>query len=89
MAAPCLPLPLPLQGGSFMLHQIRKMVGMAVGVARGSLPLSLLEPSLSTPARINLPLAPPSTLMLTGAQFRCAVLPAVDALPYMPSQLIV
>lgn len=59
-----------MQGGSFMLHQIRHMVGAAAAVARGSLPLELLEASLATPARVNLPLAPPSTLMLTGAQFR-------------------
>ena len=60
-----------LQGGSFMLHQIRHMVGAAVAVARGHLPLELVDASLATPARINLPLAPPSTLMLMGAQFRC------------------
>lgn len=64
---PCIHL--SLQGGSFMLHQIRHMVGAAAAVARGSLPLELLEASLATPARVNLPLAPPSTLMLTGAQF--------------------
>lgn len=61
-----------MQGGSFMLHQIRHMVAAAVAVARGALPLELLEASLATPARVNLPLAPPSTLMLTGAQFRWA-----------------
>ncbi|KAL4448956.1 hypothetical protein ABPG77_007673 [Micractinium sp. CCAP 211/92] len=64
---PCIHL--SLQGGSFMLHQIRHMVAAAVAVARGALPLELLEASLATPARVNLPLAPPSTLMLTGAQF--------------------
>ncbi|KAL4422713.1 hypothetical protein ABPG75_008910 [Micractinium tetrahymenae] len=64
---PCIHL--SLQGGSFMLHQIRHMVATAAAVARGSLPIELLEASLATPARVNLPLAPPSTLMLTGAQF--------------------
>lgn len=52
-----------------MLHQIRHMVGMAVAVARVRVPLELLEASLATPARMNLPLAPPSCLMLMGAQF--------------------
>lgn len=48
------------------------MVGTAVAVARGHLPLELLEASMATPARMNLPLAPPSTLMLMAALFRWA-----------------
>ncbi|PRW32888.1 tRNA pseudouridine synthase [Chlorella sorokiniana] len=64
---PCVRL--SLQGGSFMLHQIRHMVGTAVAVARGHLPLELLDASMATPARMNLPLAPPSTLMLMAALF--------------------
>ncbi|PSC73076.1 tRNA pseudouridine synthase [Micractinium conductrix] len=64
---PCVQL--SLTGGNFMLHQIRHMVGAAVAVARGTMPLELLEASLATPARVSLPLAPPSTLMLIGAQF--------------------
>lgn len=60
---------LTVRGGSFMLHQIRHMVGAAVAVALGIFPPELLEASLSVPARINLPLAPPSTLVLTGAEF--------------------
>ena len=66
----CMHPPPGMQGGSFMLHQIRHMVAMAVAVARGQLPLELLDASLATPARLNLPLAPPSTLMLMDAQFR-------------------
>jgi tRNA U38,U39,U40 pseudouridine synthase TruA len=62
-----------------MLHQIRHMVAMAVAVARGALPLEVVEASLATPARLNLPLAPPSTLMLLGAQFRCTFRFAVYA----------
>lgn len=55
------------------------MVAMAVAVARGHLPLELVDASLASPARLNLPLAPPSTLMLMTATFRCACLscPAV------------
>lgn len=52
--------------------QIRHMVGTAVAVARGHLPLELLDASMATPARMNLPLAPPATLMLMAALFRSA-----------------
>jgi tRNA U38,U39,U40 pseudouridine synthase TruA len=45
------------------------MVGTAVAVARGALPLSLLQVSLSAPTRAALPLAPPSSLVLLDAQF--------------------
>ncbi|GAB4820186.1 hypothetical protein N2152v2_007232 [Parachlorella kessleri] len=64
---PCIQL--SLSGNSFMLHQIRKMVAAAVAVARGALPLELVLVSLSAPARVVLPLAPPLTLVLAGAQF--------------------
>ncbi len=50
--------------------QIRHMVGTAVAVARGHLPLELLDASMAVRARMNLPLAPPSTLMLMAALFR-------------------
>ena len=54
-----------LQGSSFMLHQIRHMVGAAVLVARGQAPLAWLRAVLSLPARSHVPLAPP--------QARCPV----------------
>lgn len=48
-----------VQGSSFMLHQIRHMVGAAVLVARGQAPLAWLRAVLTLPARSHVPLAPP------------------------------
>lgn len=64
---PCIRL--SVQGASFMLHQIRHMVGAAAAVALGIIPLELVEASLSAPARVNLPLAPACSLILAGAEF--------------------
>ena len=47
-----------LKGRSFMLYQIRHMIGAAVAVARGVLPLEFVEASLLKPARSYMPLAP-------------------------------
>ena len=58
-----------LEGGSFMLKQIRHQVGGAVGVARGVLPPAYLAASLRPGARTTLPLAPPHTLLLHSAAF--------------------
>ena len=64
---------LPSQTPPPCLTLLPPQVGAAVAVARGTMPLELLEASLATPARVSLPLAPPSTLMLIGAQFRWAL----------------
>lgn len=64
---PCVKL--SVCGASFMLHQIRHMVGGAVLVALGKMPLELLQAALAPPVRMNLPLAPPGTLVLRGADF--------------------
>lgn len=59
-----------ISGGSFMLRQLRHMIGAAVAVARGSLPSpAVVAAALRVPARLSLPLAPPHTLVLTGARF--------------------
>lgn len=64
---PCIRL--SVQGASFMLHQIRHMVGAATAVALGIIPLELVQASLAAPARVNLPLAPACSLVLAGAEF--------------------
>lgn len=64
---PCVKL--SVCGASFMLHQIRHMVGGAVLVALGKMPQELLQAALAPPVRMNLPLAPPGTLVLRGADF--------------------
>ncbi len=60
---------LEVRGESFMLHQIRHMVGAAVAVARGILPADLHAASLTAPIRVTLPIAPPHTLLLAGVTF--------------------
>ena len=68
-------LPITVHGNSFMLHQIRRMVGTAVAVANGHISMDALEASMSRPARMLTPRAPAQALLLTGAEFRTFKVP--------------
>ena len=52
-----------VKGQSFMLHQIRKMIGMAIAVVRGDTDESVIVESWNTD-RIDIPRAPGLGLML-------------------------
>ncbi|CAM6093013.1 unnamed protein product [Calypogeia fissa] len=51
-------------GQSFMLHQIRKMIGLAVAIMRGTAPESILATALRKDTKINVPMAPELGLFL-------------------------
>ncbi|KAK4233841.1 tRNA pseudouridine synthase 1 [Achaetomium macrosporum] len=61
-------LSLKVHGQSFMMHQIRKMVAMAVMVVRCGAPLDLINQSYG-PRRISIPKAPGLGLMLERPMF--------------------
>ncbi|XP_010266077.1 PREDICTED: tRNA pseudouridine synthase A, mitochondrial isoform X2 [Nelumbo nucifera] len=56
-------------GQSFMLHQIRKMVGLAVAVMRNCAPESLINIALQKDININVPTAPEVGLYLDECLF--------------------
>lgn len=59
---------LQFHGQSFMLHQIRKMVGLVIMVVRTRTPPALI-PETFGPARINIPKAPALGLLLEQPLF--------------------
>ncbi|KAK9071808.1 hypothetical protein SSX86_008237 [Deinandra increscens subsp. villosa] len=56
-------------GQSFMLHQIRKMIGVAVAIMRNCAPESLIETALQQDVRITVPTAPEVGLYLDECFF--------------------
>ncbi|KAK1320510.1 putative tRNA pseudouridine synthase [Acorus calamus] len=56
-------------GQSFMLHQIRKMVGLAVAVMRNCAPETLIETALRKDVKITVPTAPEVGLYLEESLF--------------------
>jgi len=57
-----------VKGQSFMLHQIRKMVGLVMAVARGLVTEAVFERAWSLD-RIDLPIAPPLGLVLDEVHY--------------------
>lgn len=57
-----------IKGQSFMLHQIRKMIGMTMAIVRGHTSLSKIEETFGT-ERIDLPRAPGLGLVLEQVHF--------------------
>ncbi|XP_020202154.1 tRNA pseudouridine synthase A-like isoform X2 [Cajanus cajan] len=56
-------------GQSFMLHQIRKMIGLAVAIMRNCAPESLIDKALQQDVNINVPTAPEVGLYLDECFF--------------------
>ncbi|XP_030370489.1 tRNA pseudouridine synthase A isoform X2 [Scaptodrosophila lebanonensis] len=59
---------LKVKGQSFMLHQIRKMVGLAIAIVRGNATATTLERAL-TEERLDLPMAPGLGLVLDTVHY--------------------
>lgn len=63
-------VPITVHGQSFMLHQIRKMVGTAIAVIRGDVSESRIDLALASRAQVTTPMAPETGLFLAETHFR-------------------
>jgi tRNA pseudouridine38-40 synthase len=59
-----------VQGQSFMLHQIRKMVGTAIAVDRGDVSESRIDLALKSRSQVTAPMAPETGLFLRETGFK-------------------
>lgn len=57
-------VPVKIYGQSFLLHQIRKMIGLALAIYLGHAPPATIQVALSPKVRIPTPTAPPTGLLL-------------------------
>jgi tRNA pseudouridine38-40 synthase len=57
-------IPTQVLGQSFLMHQIRKMICLAIDVARGALPQPYMSRVLNTSEMINVNVAPSQTLFM-------------------------
>jgi tRNA pseudouridine38-40 synthase len=62
-------IPTQVLGQSFLLNQIRKMVSMAIDIARGAAPLEILEKALSKIETVRVTTAPAQGLFLEMSFF--------------------
>ncbi|KAL3942833.1 MAG: hypothetical protein SGBAC_003032 [Bacillariaceae sp.] len=62
-------IPTQVLGQSFLLHQIRKMISMAIDVARGAAPPELMDMALDKKERVRVGIAPAQGLFLEMSFF--------------------
>lgn len=62
-------IPTQVLGQSFLLHQIRKMISMAIDIARGAAPLEIMDKALNKKERVRVGIAPAQGLFLEMSFF--------------------
>lgn len=62
-------IPTQVLGQSFLLHQIRKMISMAIDIARGAVPVATLDTALARNETVRVAIAPAQGLFLEMSFF--------------------